>query len=63
MPNTKAVRLVVEVEYGYGGELIHNIIDNENDELVAVVFAGRDVAEQMIENVENAHAFEVLEKL
>lgn len=40
--------LRIELEYSYDGDLIHNIVDDETEELVAIVFAGQDVAEQMI---------------
>lgn len=55
--------LRIEVEYGYDGDLVHNIVDDESDELVAIVFAGRETAEQIIESLENAHALVVLEQL
>lgn len=44
--------LRIEVEYSYDGELIHNIVADETDELVAIVFAGRETAEQMIASLE-----------
>lgn len=45
-------QLRVELEYGYGGEVNYQIIDNETDELVAIVFAGQETAERMIESLE-----------
>ena len=44
--------LRIEVEHGYDGEPIHNIIDDKTDELVAIVFAGQETAERMIESLE-----------
>lgn len=44
--------LRIEVEYGYDGALVHNIVDDETEELVAIVFAGQEAAEQMIESLE-----------
>jgi|LakMenEpi03Aug12_release.lakeMendotaPanAssembly.Ray.scaffolds.fasta_scaffold1675286_2 hypothetical protein len=55
--------LRIEFEYGYDGELIHNIVDDKTDELVAMVFAGQETAEQMIESLDNARALAVLEKM
>lgn len=44
--------LRIELEYGYGNELIHNIVDDTTDELVATVFAGQEAAKQIIESLE-----------
>jgi hypothetical protein len=55
--------LRIEVEYGYDGDVVHNIVDDDTDELVAIVFAGQETAEQMIESLDNARALAVLEKM
>ena len=52
MPNN----LRIEVEYAYDGELVHNIVDDETEELVAIVFAGQEAAEQMIDALETMQA-------
>lgn len=47
--------LRIELEYSYDGELIHNIIDDSTDELVATVFAGEDVAAQIIDSLDTVN--------
>ena len=44
--------LRIEVEYEYGVDAVHNIVDADSGELIAVVFAGREAAEQIVESLE-----------